>query len=252
MAELRARAAALTALQDQLGYHWLEPHWLDTALTHPSWRNEHPGCATDNQRLEFLGDAVLGLVASQALVERLPEHHEGQLTMLKSQLVRESSLAAIAATLGVGELLRLGRGEARSGGRHRDSVLADAVEALIGAVFSEGGFAPADAVVRRLLAPHLARLAVAETGLHLAAGLANWKTALQELLQGLGAQPPVYTVTASLGPDHARLFEVAAEAELFGQRWQSAGTGKSKKAAEIEAACLLFRTVNQVVAERRL
>jgi ribonuclease-3 len=252
VADGRSRAAALDTLQERLGYRWQDPAWLDTALTHPSWRNEHPGCQIDNQRLEFLGDAVLGLVASQTLIERLPQHREGQLTMLKSQLVRESSLAAIATALGLGEVLRLGRGEARTGGRQRDSVLADAVEAVIGAVFSEAGFAAADAVVRRLVEPHVVQLAAvqltsAEAGPHLAAGLSNWKTAVQELLQAMGAQPPTYTVTASLGPDHARHFEVEAVAELQGQSWVAHGAGKSKKAAEIAAASRLYETVSHDV-----
>ena len=121
-----------------------------TAVTHPSWRNENAPGGEDNQRLEFLGDAVLGLTITQELVQRLPDRKEGELTVMKSQLVRESSLAVIAERLGVGQALKLGRGEDQTGGRHRPSVLADALEALIGAVFLDAGYDAAREVVMRL------------------------------------------------------------------------------------------------------
>ncbi len=244
--------AGTIELVRRLGYTFRDPGLLEASLTHPSWRNEHPEATTDNQRHEFLGDAVLGLVITEALLERLPDRREGQLTVLKSQLVRESSLAEQALPLGIGLALRLGRGEDYTGGRRRTSVLADAFEAVVGAVFVDGGYLAARELVLRLFDDLLdaAAVAVAELGATptaLSAGVANWKTAVQELLQQNGNLPPIYTVLEEQGPFHARIFVVQAssrvgtgddEAELVG-----IGRGPSKKLAEHAAASDLYQSV---------
>jgi ribonuclease-3 len=235
--------AAMAALGQRLGHAFTTSAHLQQALTHPSWRNEQANGGVDNQRLEFLGDAVLGLVVSQALVERLPDLREGELTVLKSQLVRESSLAALAEQLNVGAALRLGRGEEGTGGRQRPSVLADAMEAIIGAVFVDAGYDAAQGVVLRLFAESI-EAAVARVrdveGHALSASTANWKTALQELLQQHGCPPPVYTLVGEEGPVHERRFRVEAAARCGGDTWTAVGGGSSKKSAESDAAEKLY------------
>ena len=243
--------AGIGALAPRLGHGFAEPDLLVTALTHPSWRNENAPGGEDNQRLEFLGDAVLGLTITQELVQRMPERKEGELTVMKSQLVRESSLAAIAERLGVGVALKLGRGEDQTGGRHRPSVLADAMEALIGAVFLDGGYDAARDIVMRLFSEAIEELIdqMAQTdGLDpsaLSATTANWKTAVQELLQRAGLQPPTYSLDGEEGPVHARKFRVVASARLGETLLSAHGEGGSKKAAEHDAAAVLYRQLQE-------
>ena len=245
---LDACLAALPVLIGRLGHRFADPALLDVALTHPSWRNEQAPGQPDNQRLEFLGDAVLGLIITEALVQRMPERREGELTVLKSQLVRESSLADVAYGLHIGPALRLGRGEDQTGGRERPSVLADALEAVIGAVFLDAGYAPTRDVVLNLLDQRLAEtIAQAEqlgpASPALSATTANWKTATQELLQHLGCLPPAYVLESEEGPVHARRFRVQATAQVATQRFVGHGEGYSKKSAEHGAAEALFRCV---------
>lgn len=244
--------AGTAELVRRLGYTFADPSLLEASLTHPSWHNEHPEAVTDNQRHEFLGDAVLGLVITEALLERMPDRREGQLTVLKSQLVRESALAEQAQSLGIGSALRLGRGEDYTGGRRRTSVLADAFEAVVGAVFVDGGYGAAREVVRRLFDDLLdaAAAAVAELGATptaLSAGVANWKTAVQELLQQHANLPPTYAVVDEQGPFHARTFVVQATARAAGESGEvdlvGVGRGPSKKLAEHAAAADLYQRV---------
>ncbi|PLX94651.1 MAG: ribonuclease III, partial [Desulfuromonas sp.] len=170
------------------------------ALTHKSYRNEHPECACDdNERLEFLGDAVLDLAISQLLFQRQPLLPEGELTRLRAEVVSEGALAKIGCQLELGALLRLGRGESRSGGREKPSLLANAVEALLGAVFLASGFAAAQDVVERLFAPSLAEAQASRQG-------GDFKTRLQELLQGERGLPPTYRMLPPSGPDHERRY----------------------------------------------
>jgi ribonuclease-3 len=197
---------------------------LALALTHRSFAYEHGGLPT-NERLEFLGDSVLGLVVSESLYRRYPDLPEGQLARLRAAVVNARALAGIGRTLGLGQHLRLGRGEESTGGRDRASILADTVEALFGAVFLEHGFTGATAVVSTLLDPLLAQ--AQQTG----AGL-DWKTSLQELAARRGTGVPEYRITED-GPDHAKVFAataVIADAEL------GSGVGNSKKEAEQHAA----------------
>ncbi len=220
---------ALDRLEAGLGYRFEDRVRLETAVTHRSYAQEHASGGEPlpyNERIEFLGDAVVDLVVAQCLVERLPEAAEGRLSTLRAAVVSERSLAAAARALGLGDALRLGRGEERSGGREKPSILADAYEALVGAVFLDGGWSAALALVRGHLAAALdaAVAGRAET---------DHKTRLQELLHQRGAAAPVYALTAASGPDHARTFdvEVAIEGEVLGR-----GRGRSKKEAEQRAA----------------
>ncbi len=238
--------AATATLVRRLGHVFRNPQYLDQALTHTSFRNERMDCENDNQRLEFLGDAVLGLVITEALVEMMPERREGQLTLLKSQLVRESCLAEVAESIGLGLALRLGRGEDQNGGRKRPSILADALEAVIAAVFMDGGYEAVRPVVRNLFDDLLneAVTTAAELGNTpgaLSAGVANWKTAVQELLQQLGHQPPTYTVVSFVGPSNLRRFRVQATAFIDNDLLTGEGEGANKKFAEHVAAGDLYQ-----------
>ncbi len=182
---------------------------------------------------------------TQELVLRLPQRREGELTVLKSQLVRESSLASVAEELLVGQALRLGRGEDQTGGRQRPSVLADAMEALLGAVFLDAGYEKTREIVLALFGPSLVAVIsqVEAPGLPLSATTANWKTAVQELLQQLGSHPPAYALVGEDGPVHARRFRVQATTLLGPDTLAATGEGASKKVAENEAAEGLYRQV---------
>ena len=206
----------------------LDADLLERALTHRSYAYEHGGLPT-NERLEFLGDSVLGLVVTDALYRTYPDLAEGQLAKLRAAVVNARALATIGRELSVGPALRLGRGEESTGGREKASILADTVEALIGAVYIEHGIDVAHAVVHRLVDAHLA--ASAELG----AGL-DWKTSLQELSATLGLGVPEYLVTED-GPDHAKSFEARVKL-IDGVR--GFGEGRSKKAAEQAAAATAY------------
>ncbi len=197
---------------------------LTLALTHRSYAYEHGGLPT-NERLEFLGDAVLGVVVSEQLYRCYPDLAEGHLARLRAAVVNARALAGVARSLGVGEHVRLGRGEAASGGSDRTSILADTMEALLGAVFVESGIDAAASLVRRLFNPLI------EVAATIGAGL-DWKTSLQELAAARRLGAPEYRLTGS-GPDHDRSF--LAEAQLAGATCGT-GTGRSKKEAEQVAA----------------
>jgi len=202
----------------------LSPGLLELALTHRSYAFEHGGLPT-NERLEFLGDSVLGLVVSESLYRRFPDLPEGQLARLRAAVVNARALAGIGRGLGLGEHLRLGRGEEASGGRDRSSILADTVEALFGAVFVEHGFAGTTRVVGRLLDPMVTEAAATGAGL-------DWKTSLQELTARRGNGVPEYHVSDT-GPDHAKVFRAAA---VIAGAECGVGVGNSKKEAEQRAA----------------
>jgi ribonuclease-3 len=242
--------AAQQQLLLRLGHTFITPEPLATALTHPSWRNERPHVTVDNQRLEFLGDLVLGLAMGDILLKRLPESREGELSVLKAQLVRESTLAHAAEQLGVGPALRLGRGEEQRGGRQRPSVLADAFEAVLGAVFIDAGFDTARAVVERLLAEPIAaaldsaRHASSTTALH--AQTTNFKTALQERLQQAGQPPPDYEVTELPATPQGRRFVAQVRCVVAGVMQNARAEASSKKTAENAAAEQLFHRLTRV------
>ena len=201
----------------------LDPALLELALTHRSWAYENGGVA-HNERLEFLGDSVLGLAVTARLFRDQPEASEGDLARRRSALVSTSALAEVARRIGLGEHLRLGRGEELTGGRAKQSILADTVEALIGAVFQDRGPAEAEAFVLRLVGP------LFEEADRFWAAM-DPKTALQEVAAASGLPAPVYEVVGS-GPDHNRTFTATVRVGTHA----GTGTGASKKAAEVAAA----------------
>jgi len=226
------RAAAW--LRGALGIE-LPADLLTLALTHRSYAYEHGGLPT-NERLEFLGDSVLGLVVTDELYRSQPDLPEGQLAKLRASVVNMTSLAGVSRGLGdggIGPHLLLGRGEETTGGREKDSILADALEALIGAIHLGRGLETAGAIVHRLFDPLLVEAATRGAGL-------DWKTSLQELGATLGLGPPSYRVEDD-GPDHAKTF--TASVLLAGQAWGS-GRGRTKKAAEQEAAEVAWRALS--------
>ncbi len=209
----------------------LDPELLVLALTHRSFAYEAGGLPT-NERLEFLGDAVLGLVVTEALYRRHPDLSEGELAKMRSATVSQRSLAAIARRLDLGAYLLLGKGELSTGGRDKDSILGDTLEALFGAVYLTNGIETARGLVERLVDPAL------EVAADLGAGL-DWKTSVQEAAVRLGMGVPEYAVD-SQGPDHAPTF--TARIVLDGAVWGT-GTGTAKKVAEQEAAAAAYRAL---------
>ena len=225
------RARLLESLQVDL-----TPDLLFRALTHRSYAYENGGLPT-NERLEFLGDAVLGLVVTAALYERHPDLAEGQLAKLRAAVVNMRALAGVARDLGLGEHVLLGRGEEASGGRDKSSILADTVEAIFGAVYLEHGIAVATRLVHRLVDPLL------ESSAELGAGL-DWKTSLQELTATASLGVPEYAVTEE-GPDHAKLFHAVA---IVQNRECGSGSGRSKKEAEQSAAAAAFQRLQAEIS----
>jgi ribonuclease-3 len=213
-------------LQNQMGYAFRDPGLLQLALTHPSVAHEPGGPGQTNQRLEFLGDAVLQLVLTRELYEKFPAFEEGPLTKARAKLVNRRSLAEHGRDLGLGRHLAMSRGEQMHGGRERPSALADAFEALLGAILLDGGFAVAQAFILR-------RFHEAFDGLSAIPILENPKGELQEFLQAVSPDAPQYLVVSATGPDHDRVFECTVH---HGGAELARGFGKSKKAAESEAA----------------
>lgn len=224
-----AEASALAALQQRLGYRFTDPALLARALTHRSWGAMH------NERLEFLGDALLNLAISRLLWQRQPELDEGDLTRARAQLVREDSLHRAALALGLPAVLRMSEGEARSGGAQRPSLLADALEAVLGAIDLDGGHLAAEAVVRRLFAPALSE--------DLDAARKDPKTALQEWLQGRRLAVPTYRIVATHGRDHEQTFDVVCEVPALDLA--TPGRGRSRRAAEQDAAQRMLDRLNE-------
>jgi ribonuclease-3 len=231
-----------SGLPARLGVPALDPVLLSRALTHRSWSAEHRD-ALDNERLELLGDAVLELAVTERLHALDPDAREGVLSRRRAQLVRESTLAAVARELGLGPMIRLGRGEAASGGADKDSLLADALEAVIGAVFLTVGYDETARMLVRLMGLEQdpgSAMPGAATGIGGEGdeGPIDAKTALQERLAARGLAPPEYR-TVQEGPDHAPTFraDVVVDGEVLGT-----GTGGSKKAASQAAAEQALRT----------
>lgn len=214
-------------LEKELGYHFRDRERLEKAFLHRSFRFEKgEDAGADNQRLEFLGDAVLGLVAAAYLYERFPGEDEGVLTAARSRLTSGAALAGIAARMDLGARLKLGKGEELTGGRTRPSNLADMLEAILGAAFLDGGLKAADAIFRHLFVPQLVPGEAAEAE-------ANPKGRLQQLCQQRWKVSPFYVILSEEGPRHARAFRVEVRA---GEREMGQGTGASKRAAETAAA----------------
>ena len=214
----------MTTLEEKLGYTFQNTALLENALTHSSCANESRGKLQSNERLEFLGDSILGMVVADHLYRNHPDLPEGELTRTRAALVCEESLVEVAAELNLGEYLRLGKGEESGGGRKRPSIQADAVEAVLAAVYLDGGIGSARKIIQRYI------LCREIEGLN---SSRDYKTALQELVQRESGQVLSYHLTGERGPDHAKIF--AMEVCLNGQPI-GAGQGHSKKEAEQAAA----------------
>jgi ribonuclease-3 len=218
----------LAALQERLRHRFADARLLRRALTHRSFSAEH------NERLEFLGDSVLNLAVSALLFERLQSLPEGDLTKIRASLVRQESLHPLATGLGLPQAIQLGEGELRTGGRQRPSILADALEAVIGAVYIDAGYAAAESLVRRLFENVELRPALAATA-------KDPKTELQEWLQGRKMKLPVYRVAATLGAAHKQTFEVECEVPGLGVALR--GIGATRRAGEQAAAAAVLMTL---------
>ena len=223
----------LTRLETRLNYSFLKKELLSQALTHKSHTSEN------NERLEFLGDAVLGYVIADALYNAHPELKEDALTILRADLVRRETLGEVAASLGLGEFLRLGAGERKSGGRQRTSILADTVEAIIGAVSVDGGLEAARELVERLFADRLRDVRERRTR-----AVKDDKTQLQEILQGKSMPLPVYEVIETGGSEHQRTFTVACRVESLAL--ETTGEGSSRRAAEKVAAEIMIERIRDL------
>jgi ribonuclease-3 len=217
----------LVSLEEKTAYRFRNRALLEEALTHKSFSNEWQGETVPfNERLEFLGDAVLDLVVSRYVYRRFAAAPEGELTRIRAEVVNEKSLAQVARKLELGEYFRLGKGEEKSGGRNKDSLLANALEAFLGAVFCDGGFEEARQVAERLLAGEMERAGQRKAGM-------DFKTRLQEILQGRLGTVPEYVLSQVEGPEHRRLYSVEVRVE---GRVAGCGSGTTKKKAEQEAA----------------
>ncbi len=215
----------MSELETLLGYEFRNKELLALALTHSSWSNErglgHKGC---NERLEFLGDSILGFVVAEALYNTYGDKPEGEMTRLRAELVCEASLAESAAPLKLGEQLRLSRGEALGGGHRRPSMIADAFEAVLAAIYLDGGEEAARAFLGRTILPKIKMAAAAKH---------DYKTLLQEAVQSLGISAPTYRMVGESGPDHRKVFTAQV---IYGGEVAGEGSGYSKKEAEQAAA----------------
>jgi len=215
------------SLQESLKVKFKNPSWLEQALVHSSYLNEYPGSAlAANERLEFLGDAILGLIVAEKLYRDFPGMAEGEMTRIRSVLVRRETLAHIAAGLKLGDYLYLGRGEEAGGGRRKPANLAAALEAVVAAIFLDSGLAAARKAVLGWLDKELKEVLGQGKGI-------DYKSRLQELVQSQYRTSPAYRTMQATGPDHDRLFTVEA---MLGDRVLGRGSGKSRKLAETEAA----------------
>ena len=236
------REPLVEALEQRLGVQIGNVELALAALTHKSFVNEHRGEALrDNERLEFLGDAVIDLAVSHRLMERFPEAREGELSKIRAAMVDEAGLALMARACDLGSLLRLGRGEELTGGRQKSSLLADGMEAVVAALYLDGGLDPVLAVLDRFLGAAFEQAAAGTLD-------RDYKTQFQELAQSRLRSAPRYRVVAEHGPDHSKVFEVELElkGEVVGH-----GAGRSKKDAEQAAAKLALETINGRYAEAR-
>jgi ribonuclease-3 len=218
-------ADALAALQDRLQHRFQDPKLLARALTHRSFSAEH------NERLEFLGDSVLNLAVAAMLYQQLQDLPEGDLSRVRANLVKQDTLHQLAVGLGLPGLIRLGEGEARSGGHKRPSILADALEAVIGGVYLDAGYEAAEALVQRLFSQ-------LEIKPEMSAAAKDAKTELQELLQGRKMKVPVYRVVGTVGAAHKQTFDVECEVPELGLAER--GIGASRRAGEQAAAAAML------------
>lgn len=224
----------LQQLATNLGHNFSNIDLLKLALTHRSTLNES-GVTESNERLEFLGDAVLELLVSDYLYKTMPDEQEGVLTAARSAIVRTESLGDVAKKLGLGEALYISKGEEKTGGRVNQSLLADTCEAVIGAIYLDGGYQSVQAFFDK----HM----TAQAKLVLSGSLKDAKSLLQERVQELGYQAPIYTTLQEMGPDHEKTFVIAVEA--MGQKQLALGRGKSKQTAQQQAARMALKKIEQ-------
>ena len=235
----------ITALEEGLGYHFRRRAFLEQAVTHSSQAREQESQqageskykVSDNEQLEFLGDAVLALVTSEELFQRFPQFREGELSKLRAHLVSERHLIRVAQELELGDYLRLGRGEEKSGGRGKTALLVDALEAILAAIYLDGGLEAARAfVLREIVGPEMQRMERGGGTLP----VTDFKSALQEAAQGLGLQQPSYVLVQEAGPEHSKTFTVEARLNLRDNKGQAdfvgRAQGSTKKNAEQDAA----------------
>jgi ribonuclease III len=223
-------------LEDLIGYRFRNPQLLLEALTHSSYARETPGPCQDNEQLEFLGDAVLNFVVSVALINAFPDWEEGQLTRARARLVAASHLSRVGVRLELGSYLRLGRGEEKTGGRNKSALFVNALEALVAALFRDGGLAAAEKFVASFILPP----DLAATGEELFS--VDYKSALQEYLQAFRKSPAEYQVVEESGPEHQKTFTVEVMAS---DTVAARGRGTSKKAAEQEAARMVLERLRE-------
>ncbi|HKD19782.1 MAG TPA: ribonuclease III [Thermoanaerobaculia bacterium] len=219
---------ATSAFQQTLGYTFRDRDLLERALTHKSYSNENREARSpNNERLEFLGDAVLGFVVGELIYRSFPNLQEGALSKIKAHLVSASMLSTKARNLGIGRFLRMGAGEARSGGAEKSSLLADAFEAVVAAVYLDGGLAATEELLQRVFGPEVSGIDIGDLSFH------DYKTTLQETAQSLGLPLPEYRVIEESGPDHEKAFvvELAWDGDPFAR-----GVGPSKREAQRKAA----------------
>lgn len=227
--------ADLAVLQKTIGVSFKNLAILEQAMVHSSYVNENPAIApTANERLEFLGDAVLGFIIAEKLYQDFPELTEGEMTRLRSVLVRRQTLGCVARAIKLGDYLYLGRGEEAGGGRHKMANLAGALEAVVAAVFIDRGLAVTGKFVLKLLGGELQKLIEQDVEV-------DYKSRLQELVQSRYQIAPAYRLVEAIGPDHDRIFTVEVTA---GSTRLGSGSGKSKKAAETEAARLALELIS--------
>jgi ribonuclease III len=223
----KERIQALKGLSEIIGYNFGDITLLDHALTHGSYANENPDLTEgDNERLEFLGDAVLQLCISDILIERFPRYAEGQLSKVRASVVNEQSLAGLARRFRIGEFMLLGRGEEKAEGRDKDSILGDAFESLIGAIYIDSGYEASRDFIRRAFQP------LVERGNDQPV-YQDYKSLLQEACQSRFRKIPRYRLLNTSGPDHDKTFEIEAS---IGDGIKATGTGKNKKEAEQDSA----------------
>lgn len=233
---IKEKAVDLCILETNIGYSFKDRSFLSNAMCHRSYLNENQdSCISDNERLEFLGDAVLGLCIGHLLMEKSPSKKEGQLSKLRSNLVSEPALADMARSIDLGRFIRLGKGEALSRGCDKNSILSDAFEAVIAAVYLDAGFEKAYRLVQDLFSQSLEKILSNEK-------IVDYKSMLQEIAQERGAITPQYEVLKEIGPDHDKTFEISLS--LFDI--DSKGLGKTKKAAEQDSARKALKILKKI------
>jgi ribonuclease-3 len=245
----------ISQLESALEHSFRDPELLSRALTHSSHAHEAADGSIgdnhrDNEQLEFLGDSILGLVTSEALYRRFPDRREGELSKMRAHLVSARHLVGVANQIGLGQYLRLGRGEEKSGGRSKTALLVDGLEAVVAALYLDGGLPVAQRfIMDRIIGPELKRI---ESQGNLE--LTDYKSALQESVQSLGGPQPTYRVAKETGPDHKKMFTVELQLNLHGlgrPDFVARGEGPSKKLAEQRAARLALEHLHSAAEQRQ-